>query len=72
MDTEVLAHMTPPRRPPTDFEKAWPWMVRSIGIIIALYETIFEHADRPSIILLAAGCLGLSEFIKFGRKNGGA
>ena len=47
-------------------------MVRSIGIIIALYETIFEHADRPSIILLAAGCLGLSEFIKFGRKNGGA
>jgi len=65
-----------PRRaaPPTvDFlERLWPWVVRFTGIGIALWETLEENYDRPSLLLLAAGMIGLGEIVRVSRngKNG--
>jgi hypothetical protein len=30
-----------------------------------------EHTDRPALLVLAAGCIGLSEFVKLDRKRRG-
>jgi len=49
----------------------WPWIVRFTGIAIAIYETVFEHADRPSLLLLAAAMIGLPEFVKWNRDKAG-
>lgn len=56
--------------PKPALERAWPWIIRFGGLAIAFYETLFENADRPSLLLLAAGMLGLPEFVKFQRRNG--
>jgi hypothetical protein len=47
---------------------AWPWIIRFVGITIVLWETILEHADRPSLLLLAAGMIGLPEVLRLERK----
>lgn len=36
----------------------------ALGVFIALYETVVENADRPELLVLAAGCLGLPTFLK--------
>jgi hypothetical protein len=33
--------------------------VQVVGLLIAIYETVFEHADRPSLLILAGGMMGL-------------
>jgi hypothetical protein len=50
----------------------WPWIVRFGGLGLLLYETIFEHTDRPTLLLVAAAMIGLPEFIKIdrNRRNG--
>ncbi len=60
--------MSGPRNP---LESAWPWIVRMTGIAIAIYETVVEHIDRPTLLLLAAAMIGLPEFIRIDRGRGG-
>lgn len=50
-------------------EKIWPWIVRVTGIGIAVYETLFEHVDRPTLLLLAAAMIGLPSFINIDRNR---
>ena len=57
-------------QPRTPLERAWPWIVRLTGIGIAIYETVIEHADRPTLLLLAAAMIGLPEFIRIDRGRG--
>lgn len=42
----------------------FPQVVRYVGLAIAIYETVVEHADRPSLLILAAGMMGLDSIIK--------
>lgn len=42
----------------------WPQAVRVAGLGIALYETIIEKVDRPSLLILAAGMMGLDSVLK--------
>jgi hypothetical protein len=39
-------------------------VVRYAGLAIALYETLVEKVDRPSLLILAAGMMGLDSIIK--------
>ncbi len=42
----------------------WTEIIRVAGLGIILYETIFERADRPSLLILAAGMIGLHSVAK--------
>jgi len=44
-------------------DSAWPHIVRYTGLAIVLYETVFERVDRPSLLLLAAGMIGLKNVL---------
>lgn len=44
-------------------------MVRFLGVGIAVYETVFEQADRPALLMLAAGCIGLPSIIQLDRSR---
>jgi hypothetical protein len=39
-------------------------IVRIVGLGIAIYETVYEKVDRPSLLILAAGMMGLDSIIK--------
>ena len=54
-----------------DPERTWLWLVRTCGLGIAIWETVVDKADRPALLLLAAGMMGLKTVIDYGRKNGG-
>lgn len=47
----------------------WPTVIRYAGLGIVIYETIWDKVDRPSLLVLAAGMMGLKEVVKFA-KNG--
>jgi hypothetical protein len=34
-------------------------IVRWVGLAIAIYETVVERVDRPSLLILAGGMMGL-------------
>jgi hypothetical protein len=59
----VAAHHRPSSRrrfkPPT-----WKMFLRFFGVIGAAWEIFFQHADRPDVLLLIGGMLGLPEFFK--------
>jgi hypothetical protein len=61
------ARRSPPP-PPTPshwtLDYLWPWIVRFVGLGIAVYETIVENSDRPSLLVLSAGMIGLPEFVR--------
>lgn len=46
-----------------NFEKAWNALTRVtafiVGLGILVYETVFEHTDRPWLLAAALGLLGL-------------
>jgi hypothetical protein len=44
--------------------------VRITGIAIAVYETVFENVDRPTLLLLAAAMIGLPSLISLDRDRG--
>lgn len=52
-------------------ERAWLWIVRAAGLGIAVWETVVDMSDRPALLLLAAGMMGLKTVVDYGRKNGG-
>jgi hypothetical protein len=47
-------------------------VIRWAGLGIAIYETVVERIDRPSLLFLAGGMMGLHEILKAqnGKKNG--
>lgn len=47
----------------------WPRIVQVAGLGIAIYETLFERLDRPSLLILAAGMMGMNAVYK-AVKNG--
>ena len=38
-------------------------MLRTVGVLGVAHETLVNDADRPTLLLLFAGCLGLPSFI---------
>lgn len=48
----------------------FPKLVQYCGLGIALYETVVEKIDRPSLLILAAGMMGLDSILK--AQSGGA
>ncbi len=52
-----------------DSERLWLWLVRITGLGIAIWETVIDMADRPALLLLAAGMMGLKTVIDYGRKG---
>lgn len=50
-------------------EWIWLWVVRIAGLGIAIWETAVDNADRPGLLLLAAGMMGLKTVIDYGKKN---
>ena len=42
----------------------WKYFLRGFGLLGACWELFVDHADRPDILLLLAGCLGLPEFLQ--------
>jgi hypothetical protein len=47
----------------------WPRIVQVAGLSIALWETVIENFDRPSLLILAAGMMGINAVYKH-VKNG--
>lgn len=45
-------------------EHIWWWLIRLGGLAIAIYEAVFEHVDRPEILLLAAGMMAIHSAVK--------
>lgn len=39
---------------------AFPLLLRYVGLLGAVYETVFEHADRPALLMLFGAMMGLS------------
>lgn len=42
----------------------FPDIVRYVGLGIAVYETVIEKVDRPSLLILAAGMMGLKNILE--------
>jgi len=42
-----------------DFDEQWPRIVKVCGLLIAIWETVVDEVDRPSLLILAAGMMGL-------------
>lgn len=42
----------------------WKSFLRLFGVIGAAWEIFFQHADRPDVLLLIGGMLGLPEFFR--------
>jgi hypothetical protein len=67
--------MTPNGNPPKDemppalqwLDRIWPVVVRYTGLAIAIYETVVEKLDRPSLLILAAGMMGLQNVVEWQR-----
>lgn len=51
-------------------ESMWPWVVRFTGLAIAIYETVVERVDRPSLLMLAGAMVLGPEFVRFTKRNG--
>jgi hypothetical protein len=52
--------------------RIFPVIVKYTGLAIAVWETAIDHVDRPSLLLLAAGMMGLDTVMKAsGLRNGG-
>ncbi len=51
-------------RPHFTFEQIREYVLLGLGVVITVYETFVEHADRPQLLILAAGLLGLPTFLK--------
>jgi hypothetical protein len=47
----------------------WPVILRTFGLVGAAWEIFHEHVDRPYILALLGGCLGLPEFITGKKKD---
>lgn len=52
-----------PRKPTTP-KFAFTKVIRWAGLGIAIFETLAEHVDRPSLLVLAAGMMGLHSVVK--------
>jgi hypothetical protein len=39
------------------------------GLLGAAYEVVFDHADRPAILILLAGMMGLPAFLPSGKPD---
>jgi len=40
-------------------ETTWFWIVRIVGLGIVLWQLLFDQVDRPYMLLLAGGMMGL-------------
>lgn len=45
-------------------DKLWPWMLRLLGVSIVLWQLLVDQVDRPYLLLLAGGMLGLEQVVK--------
>jgi len=45
-------------------EKTWPWIIRFVGVAIVLWQLLVDQVDRPYLLLLAGGMLGLEQVVK--------
>lgn len=43
---------------------SFPRVVQIVGLLIAVYETVIEKIDRPALLILAAGMMGLDSILK--------
>jgi hypothetical protein len=50
----------------------FPVLVQYAGLAIAVWETLIDQVDRPSLLLLAAGMMGLDRVITSARKKNGS
>lgn len=57
--------------PPSPLERAWPWIVRFFGIGLILFETLGENVDRPYLLAVAGGMVGLPELVKWDQRRAG-
>lgn len=52
-------------------DRAWPWFLRFLGVGLILFETLAEQIDRPYLLALAGGLVGLPELVKLDKKRTG-
>lgn len=52
------------------WEVIWPRVVQVCGLCIAIWETIVDQVDRPSLLILAAGMMGLDYVRKAAKSSG--
>lgn len=50
-------------------EQSWPWIIRFFGLGLILFETLGEQIDRPYLLALAAGMVGLPELVKWDQRR---
>jgi len=64
---------TAPPKPPAkkkNGDQLWVWIVRGLGVAGILWETIIDNHDRPALLILFAGMIGLGSIAKLlGRGN---
>lgn len=52
-----------------DLALSWfPVLMRYAGLGIAIYVAVFQDFDRPSLLVLAAGMMGLQSVVEAQRK----
>lgn len=44
--------------------RAWPWVLRTVGLLGVIYETLVENFDRPTLLAVFAAMMGLSDFLE--------
>lgn len=59
-----MPHPEPKRKPHKFKVPTWAQIVRMAGLAIVIYETLFENLDRPSLLIIAGGMMGLPEILK--------
>lgn len=53
-------------------DRAWPWVLKFVGVGMLVYETVFDQFDRPSVFMAALALLGVDRFVHFDRQRNGS
>ncbi len=50
------------------FDRDFPRLVRTLGLVGAMYEVFVDRLDRPAVLALLGAMMGLAD--RLGGKNG--
>jgi hypothetical protein len=51
-------------------DRVWVWVLRIIGLAGIIWETFFDNHDRPQLLILFGGMIGVGSISKLVKKNG--
>jgi len=52
-------------------DKIWMWILRIIGLAGIVWQTVFDNNDKPALLILFGGMIGVGTVSKLAIKRNG-